>query len=198
MNVGQLVSILVVTALINNYVLVRFLGLCPFFGVSKQRQAAIGMGYAVIFVITLTAVIAWPIREYILVPLRLEYLELITDIVLIAGLVQLSEKAIRKYSPPLYRSLGIYLPLITTNCAVLAVPLLNTRLGYSYLESIAAGFGSAIGFTLVLVMFAAMREARLSTARIPQALQAYGGAPIAFITAGILALAFMGFGGLAR
>lgn len=197
MSFGAIVSIFVVTALINNYVLVRFLGLCPFFGVSKQREAAIGMGLAVIFVITLTAIVAWPIREYVLVPLKLEYLEMIADIVVIAGLVQLCERAIHKMSPGLYRALGIYLPLITTNCAVLAVPLLNTRLGYNYLESIVAGVGSSIGFSLVLVMFAEIRG-RLAYSRIPAALQARGGAPISFITAGILALAFMGFQGLAR
>ena len=197
MNVGHLLSLFVVTALINNYILVRFLGLCPFFGVSKQREAAIWMGLAVIFVITLTAVLAWPIRQYVLVPLKLDYLEMIADIVLIAGLVQLAERAIRKYSPTLYRSLGIYLPLITTNCAVLAVPLLNTRLGLGYLDSVVAGVGSSVGFSLVLVMFAEIRG-RLEYSLIPAALRARGGAPIAFITAGILSLAFMGFGGLAR
>ena len=197
MSIEIIISTFVVTALINNYVLVRFLGLCPFFGVSKQRSAAIGMSAAVLFVITLTAIVAWPIRQYVLVPLGLEYLELIVDIVLIAGLVQLSERAIRKISPPLYRSLGIYLPLITTNCAVLAVPLLNTRLGYGYIQSITAGVGSAVGFGLVLVIFAEMRT-RLAYSRVPAAFQARGGAPIAFITAGMLALAFIGFTGLAQ
>ena len=197
MNVQLLISTFIVTALINNYVLVRFLGLCPFFGVSKQRNAAMGMSRAVVFVITLTAIIAWPFRQYVLVPLRLEYLELIADIVLIAGLVQLSERFIRKSSPPLYRSLGIYLPLITTNCAVLAVPLLNTRLGYGYAQSVGAGVGSAVGFGLVLVMFTEIRN-RIAFSRVPAALRARGGAPIAFITTGMLALAFIGFSGLAR
>ena len=198
MSFGGIVSLFVVTALINNYILVRFLGLCPFFGVSKQRSAAIGMGLAVIFVITLTAIVAWPIREYVLVPLKLDYLEMITDIVVIAGLVQLCERAIHKMSPGLYRALGIYLPLITTNCAVLAVPLLNTRLGFNYLQSIVAGFGSSVGFSLVLVMFSVMRENRMRFSRVPAALKARGGAPIAFITAGILGFAFTGFQGLAR
>lgn len=197
MNLQVLLSVFVVTALINNYVLVRFLGLCPFFGVSKQRSAAVGMSAAVVFVITLTAIIAWPFYHYVLVPLRVDYLELIADIVLIAGLVQMSERVIRKFSPPLYRALGIYLPLITTNCAVLAVPLLNTRLGYGYPESIVAGAGSALGFGLVLVMFTEIRN-RIAFSRVPAALKARGGAPIAFITTGILALAFIGFSGLAR
>ncbi|WP_095590455.1 electron transport complex subunit RsxA [Actibacterium ureilyticum] len=184
--------ILLSTALVNNVVLVKFLGLCPFMGVSRKTDAALGMGFATTFVLTLAAAASWCVETLLLVPLGLEFLRILSFILVIAGIVQFTEAAIRKISPTLYRALGIYLPLITTNCAVLGVALLNIQQGHSFAESLLYGFGSAAGFTLVLVIFAGLRE-RLARLDVPAPFQ---GAPIAFVTAGLLSMAFMGFAGL--
>ncbi|WP_116134588.1 electron transport complex subunit RsxA [Tropicimonas sp. IMCC34043] len=184
--------ILLGTALVNNVVLVKFLGLCPFMGVSKKIEAAIGMGFATTFVLTLAAAASWAVEALILVPLHLEFLRILSFILVIAAIVQFTEAFIRKASPGLYRALGIYLPLITTNCAVLGVALLNVQEQHSFAESLLYGFGSAAGFTMVLVIFAGMRE-RIARLAVPVP---FSGPPIAFITAGLLSMAFMGFAGL--
>lgn len=184
--------ILLSTALVNNVVLVKFLGLCPFMGVSKKLEAAIGMGLATTFVLTLAAAASWAVEALILVPLHLEFLRILAFILVIAAIVQFTEAFIRKSSPGLYRALGIYLPLITTNCAVLGVALLNVQQQHGFAESLLYGFGSAAGFTMVLVIFAGMRE-RLARLAVPGP---FAGPPIALITAGLLSMAFMGFAGL--
>lgn len=184
--------ILLSTALVNNVVLVKFLGLCPFMGVSKQIDAALGMGFATTFVLTLAAGASWALETAVLTPLGIGYLRILTFILVIAAVVQFTEMAIRKYSPSLYQVLGIYLPLITTNCAVLGVALLNIQEKHSFAESLLYGFGSALGFTLVMVLFAGLRE-RLALCDVPQP---FKGAPIGFVTAGLLSMAFMGFSGL--
>ncbi|MGB0682320.1 MAG: electron transport complex subunit RsxA [Magnetovibrionaceae bacterium] len=184
--------VIIGTVLVNNVVLVKFLGLCPFMGVSGKVDTALGMGFATTFVLTLAAGASWLLEYYVLVPLDIGYLRILTFILVIAGVVQFTEMAVRKVSPALYQVLGIFLPLITTNCAVLGVALLNLQEGHTFLQSLLYGFGSAAGFTLVMVMFAGLRE-RLALNDVPVAFQ---GAPIGFITAGLLALAFMGFSGL--
>jgi electron transport complex protein RnfA len=184
--------ILVGTVLVNNFVLVKFLGLCPFMGVSKKLETAIGMGFATTFVLTLSAVTSWLINQYLLVPLGIEYLRTIAFILVIAVVVQFTETVMHKTSPVLYQVLGIFLPLITTNCAVLGVALLNLQEGRTFLESALYGFGAAVGFSLVLVLFAAMRE-RVAVADVPEPFQ---GSAIALVTAGLMSLAFMGFAGL--
>lgn len=186
--------ILVSTVLANNFVLVRFLGLCPFMGVSGKLEGAIGMSIATLFVLTLSSVSSYLLSTYLLKPLGLEYLSTLGFILVIATVVQLTEMVMRKTSPLLYRILGIFLPLITTNCAVLGVALLNVQQQHDLLQSALYGFGAAAGFGLVLVTFAAMRE-RLAHADVPFH---FRGAPIALITAGLMALAFMGFTGLAK
>ncbi len=186
--------ILVSTVLANNFVLVRFLGLCPFMGVSNKLEGAIGMSVATLFVLTLSSASSYLLSHYLLEPLGLQYLSTLSFILIIAVTVQLTEMVMRKSSPLLYRILGIFLPLITTNCAVLGVALLNVQQGHNLLQSAVYGFGAALGFGLVLVMFAAMRE-RLAFAAVPQH---FRGAPIGLITAGLMALAFMGFTGLAK
>lgn len=185
--------LLLSTALVNNVVLVKFLGLCPFMGVSKKMDSALGMGMATTFVLTFTTGATWAIEHWMLVPLGLEYLRILAFILVIAAVVQFTEMVIRKMSPGLYQALGIYLPLITTNCAVLGVGLLNVQNQHRFVESLLYGFGSALGFTLVLLLFAGLRE-RIALARTPDA---FTGAPVGFISAGLLALAFMGFAGLA-
>jgi len=180
------------TALVNNVVLVKFLGLCPFMGVSNKLDSALGMGLATTFVLTLAAAASWLLEHYVLIPLDIGFLRILSFILVIAAVVQFTEMVIRKTSPLLYQVLGIFLPLITTNCAVLGVALLNVQQDYSFLNSLLYGFGSALGFTLVLVMFAGLRE-RLALADVPEA---FSGAPIGFIVAGLLSLAFMGFLGL--
>ncbi|MEY6433566.1 electron transport complex subunit RsxA [Thioalkalicoccus limnaeus] len=180
------------TALVNNVVLVKFLGLCPFMGVSGKLDSAIGMGLATTFVLTLAAVASWLLEHYVLQPLGIGFLRILTFILVIAAVVQFTEMAVRRISPVLYQVLGIFLPLITTNCAVLGVALLNIQGEHGFIESLLFGFGSALGFTLVMVLFAGMRE-RLALAQVPAA---FAGAPIAFIAAGLLSLAFMGFAGL--
>jgi H+/Na+-translocating ferredoxin:NAD+ oxidoreductase subunit A len=184
--------ILVSTVLVNNFVLVKFLGLCPFMGVSRKLETATGMGLATTFVLTLSAVCSWLVNEYLLVPLGIEYLRTIAFILVIAVVVQFTETVMHKTSPVLYQVLGIFLPLITTNCAVLGVALLNLQEKRGFLEATLYGFGAAVGFSLVLILFAAMRE-RVAVADVPQPFQ---GSAIALITAGLMSLAFMGFAGL--
>ncbi len=186
--------ILVSTVLANNFVLVRFLGLCPFMGVSNKFEGAVGMSVATMFVLTLSSVTAYLLSAYLLTPLGLEYLSTLSFILVIAAVVQLTELVMRKTSPLLYRVLGIFLPLITSNCAVLGVALLNVQERHNLLESAVYGFGAAAGFGLVLVLFTTLRE-RLAFADVPEPFQ---GAPIGLITAGLMALAFMGFSGLAN
>lgn len=188
---GHYGGLLLATVLVNNFVLIQFLGLCPFMGVSRKWDSAVGMGLATAFVLTLASVSAYFLTNYLLIPYGIEYLRTIVFIVAIAVFVGLTELFLAKQSPLLHKLLGVYLPLITTNCAVLGVALLNAKQQHNLLESALYGFGAAVGFTLVLVMFAALRE-RLEAADIPQA---FRGAPIALISAGLLALAFMGFSG---
>ena len=180
--------------LVNNFVLVKFLGLCPFMGVSKKLETAIGMGMATTFVMTLGSMFSWLINEFILVPLDILYLRTMAFILVLAVVVQFSEMFVRKVSPELYRLLGIFLPLITTNCGVLGVVLLNINLSHGFLQSTIYGFGGAAGFSLVMVLFAAIRE-RLAVSDIPAP---FRGSSIALITAGLMSLAFMGFTGLVK
>ncbi|HGG59391.1 MAG TPA: electron transport complex subunit RsxA [Gammaproteobacteria bacterium] len=186
--------ILVSTILVNNFVLVKFLGLCPFMGVSRKLETAIGMGLATTFVLTLSSLSSYLVNNYLLAPLHIEYLRTISFILVIAAIVGFTEMVVHKSSPMLYKVLGIYLPLITTNCAVLGVALLNVQENNGFLESGLYGFGASIGFTLVLVLFAAVRE-RITVADVPQP---FKGNAIALITAGLMSLAFMGFSGLVR
>ena len=186
--------IFVAAVLVNNFVLTQFLGLCPFVGVTGRLDNALAMGAATAFVLTLSAAVTHLLEHLVLVPLGLEYLRVLTFIVIIASLVQLTQVTIRSISPLLHQVLGIYLPLITTNCAVLGVALLNVQEQHNLLQSALYGFGAATGFGLVLVMFAAMRE-RIAFADVPVH---FRGAPIGLITAGLMALAFMGFTGLAK
>ncbi len=182
------------TVLVNNFVLVKFLGLCPFMGVSKKLETAIGMGLATTFVITLAAICAWLVNYFILVPLDLVYLRTLAYILVIAVTVQFTEMVVRKTSPSLYRLLGIFLPLITTNCAVLGVPLLSVNLKQNFMQAAVYGFSASLGFSLVMVLFAGIRE-RLVLANVPAP---FKGSSIALITAGLMALAFMGFSGLVK
>lgn len=188
----EYILLVIATALVNNVVLVKFLGLCPFMGVSNKIDTAIGMGFATTFVLTLSAVASWALNKLILTPLNVEFLRILTFILVIAAVVQFTEMFVRKISPVLYQVLGIFLPLITTNCAVLGVALLNTQEAHGFVQSFLYGIGSALGFTLVMVIFAGLRE-RLALADVPDS---FSGAPIGFITAGLLAMAFMGFAGL--
>ena len=185
--------LLIGAVLVNNIVLVKVLGLCPFMGVSKKLETAIGMGAATTFVLTLASGSSYLINEYLLGE-ELAYLRTLSFIVVIAAIVQFTEMFVRKTSPALYQVLGIYLPLITTNCAVLGIPLLNVQAEHNFIQSLLFGMGGAIGFSLVLVLFAAMRE-RLEAADVPMA---FRGTAIAMVTAGLMSLAFMGFTGLVR
>ena len=182
------------TVLVNNFVLVKFLGLCPFMGVSKKLESAIGMGMATTFVMTLATIFSWIIDHLILVPLELVYLRTMAFILVIAVVVQFTEMVVRKTSPALYRLLGIYLPLITTNCAVLGVALLSINLNHTFMQSALYGFSAAVGFSLVMVLFSAIRE-RLVVADVPLP---FRGNAIALVTAGLMSLAFMGFSGLVK
>ncbi|MCF6210827.1 MAG: electron transport complex subunit RsxA [Gammaproteobacteria bacterium] len=186
--------ILISTVLVNNIVLVKFLGLCPFMGVSRKLETATGMAMATTFVLTLSAVFSYLVNEFLLIPLGLEYLQTISFILVIAVVVQFTEMVVHKTSPVLYQVLGIFLPLITTNCAVLGVALLNVQQQHGFLESAVYGFGAAMGFSLVLILFAAMRE-RIAVADVPEA---FRGPAIALITAGLMSMAFMGFVGLVK
>lgn len=186
--------ILVSTTLVNNFVLVKFLGLCPFMGVSRKLETAMGMGLATTFVLTLSSVTSYLAHRYLLLPLGLDYLRTITFIVVIAVVVQFTEMVVRKTSPLLYQVLGIFLPLITTNCAVLGVALLNVQSRHGFIESFLYGFGAAAGFTLVLVLFASVRE-RVEVSDVPAP---FRGNSIALVTAGLISMAFMGFSGLVK
>ncbi|RUO35317.1 electron transport complex subunit RsxA [Aliidiomarina sanyensis] len=188
----EIVLLLVATVLVNNFVLVQFLGLCPFMGVSNKLETAIGMSLATTFVLTLASVSSYLVNQYILQPLDLMSLRTLSFILVIAVVVQFTEMVVQKTSPTLYRLLGIFLPLITSNCAVLGVALLNVNEQHNFIESIVYGFGAAVGFSLVLVLFSALRE-RLAAADVPLP---FRGAAIGMITAGLMSLAFMGFAGL--
>ncbi len=185
--------LLIGTVLVNNFVLVKFLGLCPFMGVSSKLESAIGMSMATTFVLTIASLCSFLVNEFLLVPLELEYLRTLSFILVIAFVVQFTEMVVRSTSPALYKMLGIFLPLITTNCAVLGVALLNTNEAHNFIDSIIYGFGAAAGFSLVLILFSAMRE-RLAASDVPMP---FKGASIAMITAGLMSLAFSGFSGLA-
>ena len=186
--------LLVSTVLVNNFVLVKFLGLCPFMGVSSKTETAIGMSFATTFVMTLASLVSYVVNTYVLAPLSMEYLTTMTFILVIAVVVQFTEMFVQKVSAKLYRLLGIFLPLITTNCAVLGVALLNLYEQHNFFESLIYGFGAAAGFSMVLIMFSAMRE-KLANADVPTP---FKGAAIAMITAGLMSLAFMGFTGLIK
>ncbi|WP_029914815.1 electron transport complex subunit RsxA [Pelobacter seleniigenes] len=190
----SLLLILISAVFVNNFVLARFLGICPFLGVSKKVETAIGMGMAVIFVMTVASVVTWLIQYFILIPFGIEYLQTIAFILVIASLVQLVEMVIQKTSPVLYQSLGIFLPLITTNCAVLGVAVLNIQKSYNFIESLVFAIGAGVGFTLAMVLFAGLRE-RIDLCPVPKS---FRGTAIALVTAGLLSLAFMGFAGLVK
>ncbi|NOQ22721.1 MAG: RnfABCDGE type electron transport complex subunit A [Candidatus Aegiribacteria sp.] len=191
-DLGKMMAIIIASIFVNNFVLARFLGICPFLGVSKELDSAVGMGAAVIFVMTLATLGSWAAYNLLLVPMGLTYLSTIAFILIIASLVQLVEMILQKFSPALYSALGIFLPLITTNCAILGVAVLNIdekySLGYSLINAIAAG----IGFTLALILMAGLRQ-RLELADVPPAMK---GKPVAFLVAGIMSIAFLGFAGL--
>ncbi|MBD3316963.1 MAG: RnfABCDGE type electron transport complex subunit A [Chitinivibrionales bacterium] len=194
----SLVQISIAAIFINNFVLSRFLGLCPFFGVSRKLSSAIGMGMAVVFVMTVASMFTWIIYRYILDPYQVTFLRTIVFILVIASLVQLVEMTLQKFMPSLYEALGIFLPLITTNCAILGVAILSsgenafTGKSFSFVESVVNGMTSGVGFTLALVLMAGIRE-KLELARVPKPLK---GLPIAFVTGGLMAIAFLGFSGL--
>ena len=183
------VGILITFVFVNNFILTQFLGLCPFIGVSKNVESAVGMGFAVTFVMSIASLTTWAIHNLVLIPLNITFLQTITFILVIAGLVQFVEMIIQKLSPPLYKALGIYLPLITTNCAVLGIALIAVRSEYNALESFVAGFSAGIGFLLVMLLMSTLRE-KLDIEWVPKPLK---GVPIAFITGGLMALAFMAF-----
>ncbi|MFW6140014.1 MAG: electron transport complex subunit RsxA [Acidobacteriota bacterium] len=190
----DILTVFVAAILVNNFVLYYFLGICPFLGVSKKIDSAFSMGMAVTFVMTLTAVASWLINHWILIPFGLDYLQIVSFILVIASLVQLVEMFIRKMSPPLYQALGIYLPLITTNCAIMGLALLAALKDYNFIKTVVFGVGSGIGFTLAIVLMAGIRE-QLDLADVPKPLK---GAGIALIVAGIMALAFSGFSGMIK
>ena len=192
MSNGSLFAILIGGLLVNNFVLSQFLGICPFLGVSKKLSQAAGMSVAVIFVMLLATAVTWPIQTYILDPNGLGYLQTLVFILIIAALVQLVEITLKKFMPPLYNALGIYLPLITTNCAVLGVAILNIDSGYDYVQSLVNALGAGLGFLLAMVLFAGVRE-RLESADIPKSLQ---GLPITLVSAALVSLSFLGFQGL--
>ena len=192
MSITGLLSIFLAAILTNNYILSKFLGICPFLGVSKKLDTAVSMSAAVIVVMVVATAVTWPIQTLLLDPLGLGYLQTIVFILIIAALVQFIETFMKKNMPPLYQALGVYLPLITTNCAVLGVTTLNISSGYNYIESLINSFGSGVGFLVAMVLFAGVRG-RLETADIPKSLQ---GLPITLVYASIVACSFLGFGGL--
>ena len=192
MDFTKLLEITLSAILINNFIFSQFLGICPFMGVSKKMDTAAGMGMAVIFVVGLAAAMSWLINEFLLIPLGLEYLQTLAYILVIASLVQFVEMFLKKGMPSLYSALGIYLPLITTNCAVLGAVLINTQNNYNFIESVVYGVTGGIGFLIAIVLFASIRE-KLRFADYPKAFEGF---PIALVTAGLLALAFMGFSGM--
>lgn len=189
---GKIITILISTILVNNYVFAQFLGICPFLGVSSKTETATGMGIAVTFVVVLASIITWCIQKFILDVYHLEYLQTIVFILVIASLVQFVEMVIKKISPALYTAMGVFLPLITTNCVVLGVTVLNIQNGYGIIETIFSGLGASIGFAMALILMSSLRE-KLALGDVPKPLQ---GVPIALISAGLMALAFSGFGGL--
>lgn len=188
----SLILIIISTALVNNVVLIQFLGICSFLGVSKQMKASLSLGCAVIFVITLSSAVASLLYTYVLVPLELTYLKTIVFILVIAALVQVVEMFIKKTSPAIYNTLGIYLPLITTNCAVLGVALTNVQDGLNFIQSVTAGFGTAVGFTIAIVLLAGIRS-RIDEEAIPKP---FRGAPMVLLSAALMSIAFMGFSGI--
>jgi len=188
----ELLTIFILAIFVNNFVLYYFLGICPFLGVSKKIDSALSMGLAVTFVMTITAVVSWMINHWILIPYGPDYLQIVSFILVIASLVQLVEMFIRKVSPPLYQALGIYLPLITTNCAIMGLALLAALKNYGFLSTVVFGIGSGLGFTLAIVLMAGIRE-QLELSDVPGPLK---GAGIALVVAGIMALAFQGFSGM--
>ena len=188
----ELILLFIAASITNNFVLTYFLGICPFIGVSNKIESSLGLGIATTFVMTIAATVTWLIYHYVLVPYNLVFLQYVTFIIVIASLVQFVEMFIRKVSPPLYKALGIFLPLITTNCAILGLTLFMVLRNYKFLESIIFGLGAGVGFTLALVIMAGIRE-ELDFADIPEPLK---GAGITLLIAGMLALAFMGFGGI--
>lgn len=190
----RLALIAITAALVNNFVLVRFLGICPFLGVSQKIKSALGMGVAVTFVMAMASAMTWMVQNWVLEPLSIGFMQTIAFILVIAALVQFVEMVLKKTNPALYRALGVYLPLITTNCAVLGVALLNINLGHNFLQSALYGFSAAVGFSFVMVLFASIRE-RLAAADIPAP---FRGNAIALVTAGLMSLAFMGFSGLVK
>lgn len=190
--ISKLFTIALSAILVENFIFSQFLGICPFMGVSKKPNTALGMGFAVTFVMTLASAATWAVNQYLLVPLELEYMQTVAFILVIAALVQLVEMFLQKSVPALYQALGIYLPLITTNCAVLGVALLNIQKSYSFLESVVYGFTGGLGFLLAIVLFSFVRE-RINHCDCPKA---FRGFPIALIAAGLVALAFMGFSGM--
>ena len=192
MGLTDILSLAIAAILVNNYILVQFLGCCSFFGVSKKTDTALGMGMAVIFVMAIASAASWAVQYFILEPLGLGYMQTIAFILVIAVLVQIVEMAIKKMSPGLYQALGVYLPLITTNCAVLGVAILMIQKEFTLLQSVVYSVSTALGFALALVLFAGIRE-RLELEDVPES---FRGTPIALVTAGILAMAFMGFSGL--
>ena len=192
MSVTGLFVILVSGILVNNFIMSRFLGICPFLGVSKQVETAVGMSMAVTFVMTLASIITYLVQYLLLAPLKLEYLQTIAFILVIAALVQFVEMVVQKVSPSLYKALGVYLPLITTNCAVLGITILNIQYEYNIIETIVNAIGASVGFGLAIVLFAGIRE-RLEIADIPTV---FKGFPIALITASLMSIAFLGFAGL--
>lgn len=192
MEFGKLFELFIAAALINNFVFTRYLGLCIFFGVTKKMDTAIGMSVTFTSVMVISAALNWIIYKFIMIPLGLGFLEIVIFIGVVAGFVQAADTIMKKVSPGLYYKLGIYLALITTNCIILAVPLLNVSEGYSFIESMFFGFGSGVGFSLAMIIMASIRE-KLELADVPKAFQ---GLPISFIITGLIALAFMGFSGL--
>lgn len=193
MSLGQLLSLAVAAILVNNYILVQFLGCCSFFGVSKKTETAIGMGMAVIFVMALASAVSWAVWYLILLPLGLEYMQTIAFILVIATLVQFVEMFMKKSMPALYQALGIFLPLITTNCAVLGAAITNIDNGYSFIGSVVYGVAAGLGYTLAIVIFASIRERLDATAKCPKCFEGF---PIQLISAALLAMSFMGFSGL--
>lgn len=192
MNLTKILEIALGAILMNNFILVKFMGICPFMGVSKKMDTAVGMGLSVTFVMGLASAATWAVNEFILLPLNLKYMQTVAFILVIAAIVQVVEMFLKKSVPALYQALGIYLPLITTNCAVLGVALLNIQEGYNFLESVVYGVTGGLGFTLAIVLFASIRE-RTADNECPKSFEGF---PIALISAGLLALAFMGFSGL--
>jgi len=190
----ELLALFISAILVNNFVLYYFLGICPFLGVSKKIDSAVSMGLAVTFVMTITAVVSWMINHWILIPYKLDYLQIVSFILVIASLVQLVEMFIKKASPALYQALGIYLPLITTNCAIMGLALLAALKNFTFIKTVVFGVGSGLGFTLAIVLMAGIRE-QLDLSDVPKPLQ---GAAIALIVAGIMALAFQGFSGMIK